>query len=123
LIRLSTNLDEKFCLAWKALEFSPRLEATHELLKTTRALSLWSQQAYALGAATAGFSRTPSQNFLFTERLVYDYEFDDEFSIHCFYLKKDKESAAAAFKALQSAPPAQEARIRQNYEFALKRPS
>jgi len=123
LIRMSSNLDEKFTLAWKALEFCPRLEATHEVLKTTRILNLWSQQAYALGKATSVFSRTPPINGLFIEQYIYDYEFDDEFSIHCFYLKKDEDAAAAAFKALQAAPPAHQPRIRQNYEFALKRPS
>ena len=121
LCRLADTIEEKFVLAWKAIEICPRLEASHEVLKATREKNLWSKQAYAIGIISSKFSRNPEPTFLFVEQNVYEYSFDDEFSIHCYYMKYDDESARAAFQAMKKAPPAHQARLRQNYEFSLKR--
>jgi glycosyltransferase involved in cell wall biosynthesis len=123
LIRLTESIDEKYCLAWKAADLCPsRVEATHEVLKATREKSLWSLQAYALGViANTNIGKNDKKDMLFVEKDVYTYKFYDEFSIHCYYLGYDEESSDAASKALEQAPPAEEVRIRVNYEFALKR--
>ena len=121
LIRLTNDIQEKLKYAWQALDICPRLEVAYEILKTAREKNQWTQQVYALGIVANTFSRIPSESYLFVEQLIYDYQFDDEFSIHCYYLKKDEESSRAAFRALKKAPPAHQERIRANYEFALKR--
>jgi glycosyltransferase involved in cell wall biosynthesis len=123
LMRLTDNIDEKFRLAWKALDVCPqRLECSHDVLKTTRILSKWSQQALALAEANRRLGHTKvSPDWLFTEASVYDFEFDDELAIHAYYMRRDDIAAPAAFRALAKAPPAQQGRIRANYEFSLKR--
>ena len=121
LIRLTTDINEKYKLAWNAINICPeRIEVTYELLKATREKSEWSLQAYALGLLANKQSRKP-EDFLFVEQPIYDYLFDDEYSIHCYYLGYDSESARSAFRAMSNAPPAHKLRIRVNYEFALKR--
>jgi glycosyltransferase involved in cell wall biosynthesis len=123
LMRMTESIEEKFRLAWKALEVCPqRLECSHDVLKATRAQSTWSHQALALGELSRklGHSKV-SPDWLFAEPAIYDFEFDDELSIHSYYMKRDDIAAPASFRALAKAPPAQQARIRANYEFSLKR--
>jgi glycosyltransferase involved in cell wall biosynthesis len=123
LIRLTDRIDEKYRLAWKAADICPsRIEASYEVLKATRELNMWSIQAYALGTVAMEYwDQEDLQDMLFVETDIYEYKFYDEFSIHAYYLGFDKVSADTAFAALQAAPPAEEVRIRVNYEFALKR--
>lgn len=123
LMRLTSDIDEKFTLAWKALEICPdRLECSFDVLKTTRILSTWSHQALALAEVNRKFAATqPNPGWLFVDPSVYEYEFDDELAIHAYYMKRDDISAPAAFRAMAKAPPAQQGRIRANYEFSLKR--
>lgn len=123
LMRLTDNIDEKFRLAWKALQICPqRLECSHDVLKATRGQAKWSHQALALGELNRKLGLTKvSPDWLFAEPSIYDFEFDDELGIHAYYMNRDDIAAPASFRALAKAPPAQQARIRANYEFSLKR--
>ena len=123
IMRFTDSIDEKFTLAWKALDVCPqRLECTHDVLRITRMKGQWSHQAIALAEMNKRFAqKSPSPDFLFLHPSVYEFEFDDELAIHAFYMNRDDIAAPAAFRALQKAPPAQQSRIRANYEFSLKR--
>jgi glycosyltransferase involved in cell wall biosynthesis len=123
LMRLTDSVEEKFTLAWKAIEICPeRLECSHDVLKTTRSRGQWSRQALALAEANRRSApRSPHADWLFVDPASYEYEFDDELSIHAYYMSRDDVAAPAAFRAMAKAPPAQLPRIRANYEFSLKR--
>ena len=121
MIKLTDSLELKFQYAWRALAVCPkRLEATYEVLQYTRSKDLWSQQAYALGyISNKEATRKVDQGFLFFDNAVHNYAFDDEFAIHCYYLRKFEECAEFAFRALQNAPPQQLERIKKNYEYSI----
>jgi tetratricopeptide (TPR) repeat protein len=123
IMRMTNDIDEKFTLAWKALDICPeRLECSHDVLKITRIHGKWSRQALALGDANRKTGlKQPNPSWLFVDPSVYEYEFDDDLSIHAYYMGRDDIAAPAAFRAMAKAPPAQQARIRANYEFSLKR--
>lgn len=121
MIKLSDSVETKFQLAWRAFTVCPkRLEAAYEVLRYTRSKDLWSLQAYALGyVANKEATRTVDSGCLFFENWVYDYGFDDEFAIHCYYLRKFQECSEFAYRALQNAPPDQLERVKKNYEVAI----
>lgn len=121
MIKLTDSLELKFQYAWRALSVCPkRLEATYEVLRYTRSKDLWSLQAYALGyISNKEATRKVDPGFLFFDNSVHDYAFDDEFAIHCYYLRKYEECAEFAFRALQNAPPEQLERIKKNYELSI----
>ena len=121
MIKLTDSIELKYQYAWRALSMCPkRLEATYELLRYTRSKDLWSLQAYALGyISNKEATRKVDPGFLFFDNSVHDYAFDDEFAIHCYYLRKYEECAEFAFRALQNAPPEQLERIKKNYELSI----
>jgi glycosyltransferase involved in cell wall biosynthesis len=121
MVKLTDSLELKFQYAWRALSVCPkRLEATYEVLRYTRSKDLWSLQAYALGyISNKEATRKVDPGFLFFDNSVHDYAFDDEFAIHCYYLRKYEECAEFAFRALQNAPPEQLERIKRNYEVSI----
>jgi len=119
LIHLNENINIKFIYAWQALDVLPgRLEATHALLKTLREKNLWSTQAYILAVTASKLRGEVQEGTLFAEHDVYNYQFDDEFAVQAFYTNHAEDCMNASLRALEKAPLAQQARIRNNYEFS-----
>jgi glycosyltransferase involved in cell wall biosynthesis len=86
--------------AWKALSLCPnRKEVTHCLLEKFRKMKFWSTEAYALALISYNNKTQPSDS-LFLEQDIYDYKFNDEFSIYAYYMGYDKEALEAAEAAL-----------------------
>lgn len=124
LIRLTTNLDDKFKYAWAALEISPRLEATHSLLETLRQRGIWSKQAYALAIATAEGAKEAKAadkgNYLFTEPQITP-KFYDELCINAFYTNHNETAIFYGMKAYFMGSPQEQQRLLDNVKFAANR--
>jgi glycosyltransferase involved in cell wall biosynthesis len=119
LIHLNENINIKFIYAWRALDIVPeRLETTHAILKSLREQNLWSTQAYVLGLTASKLRGEVKDGMLFAQHDVYAYEFDDEFSVQAFYTNHPEDCMKASLRALEKAPKAQHARIKNNYEFS-----
>ena len=63
-------------------------------------------------------NRTIRQNYLFAEKYIYEYAFDDEASIIAYHTKAFMESYNFAQRAILVCPPEQRQRILANVGFA-----
>jgi glycosyltransferase involved in cell wall biosynthesis len=124
LIRLTSNIDDKFKYAWAALEISPRLEATHSVLETLRQRGLWSKQAYSLALATAEGAKAAKAgdiaNYLFTEPQITP-KFYDEVCIHSYYTGNDETAIFYGMKAYVLGSPQEQQRLLDNVKFSANR--
>lgn len=122
LIRLEPDVQTQLRYAWAALELGTRRwEATHAALLGVRERGAWSQEAYWLGRASVDAGGVLAEWTLFGEATVYQYMFQDEFSIVAFWTNHFAESRDAASAALLAAPADQQARIRANIAHAVSR--
>jgi hypothetical protein len=116
LIRLSTNIDEKFKYAWASLDAAPRLETVQQLLEYLRQRGIWSQQAYSIGIQAANAAK--AGDHLFAEEGLTP-KFYDELSIHSFYTGHHESCILYGAKAYFTAEPANKPRILANIKFGV----
>jgi glycosyltransferase involved in cell wall biosynthesis len=120
LIKMTDDIDEKLDYAWKAVEIDHvRLEAPYYVLMAARKQNKFSQKVVALGLLST--CREVSHGFLFAERHIYDYAFDDELSIISFWKGHPKISYATSLRARQKAPAHEWERINMNIKFAREK--
>jgi len=102
----------------KGLEFSAeRAEAYYYLTKYCRTHD---RNHFAYLISKEGLKKSIKQDFLFTEKWIYDYGLLDEFSIAAYWSNHYRESYDACEKLLQNSlfPADQRSRIQENLNFA-----
>ncbi len=117
IIKMTNEIPMKIQLAWKAQNLIPhRLEAAYYALTAARRVDNFTQEVLAM--ALLPKNRTIRTNYLFAEKYIYDYAFDDEASIITYHSKRYSESFDFAQRAILACPEAQKQRIKANIGFA-----
>ncbi len=117
IIKLTHEVPMKIQLAWKAQQLIPhRLEAAYYAISAARRIDMFTQEVLAM--ALLPKNRTIRQNYLFAEKYIYEYAFDDEASIIAYHTKSYMESFNMAQRAVLACPPEQKQRIMANIGFS-----
>lgn len=117
IIKLTPEISMKMQLAWKAQNLIPhRLEAAYYALTAARRVDHFTQEVLAM--ALLPKNRMIRQNYLFAEKYIYEYAFDDEACIISYHSKSYPESYHFGQRAVLLAPPDQKQRMLANINFA-----
>lgn len=117
IIKLTADIQMKVQLAWKAQNLIPhRLEAAYYAISAARRVDHFTQEVLAM--ALLPKNRMIRQNYLFAEKYIYEYAFDDEACIIAYHTKAYQESFHFGQRAVLLAPPDQKQRMTANIGFA-----
>ncbi len=120
LIKMTNNLEEKVAYGWAAMEVDPaRCEVPYYVMLAARQQNKFSHEICAMAAIVE--NRIPHLSFLFIEKHIYDYAFDDELSVISYWRNHNKISFDAARRAYKNAPEHHKGRLLNNIRSARER--
>lgn len=115
--RLSSKYEDKIKYWMKGTTVCPhRLECVYELMmqEYSKGKHL---QAMCFGMLASNSSRTPLVDDLFVEQSTYEYLFDLNFAVSCYYAKEYTKGIEANYRAMKLAPPSLKQQILNNLKF------
>lgn len=119
LIELSTNLNEKIELGWKAVDIDPtRIEAPFIVMRAAKEKKIFTQQVLAMALVCS--NRQPKSTMLFANTEMYQWGYDVELSMYAYFTGHLELSVVLGQRALQVCPENLKPALQQRLEIAMQ---